>query len=67
MSYNKFGVNTSNSFNTPPKAVSSKLINRLAEMGYVDPNQAAKAVKDYLKTGSLASFAYLVNAKKGKV
>jgi predicted transcriptional regulator YheO len=46
---------------------SSKLINRLAEMGYVDPNQAAKAVKDYLKTGSLASFAYLVNAKKGKV
>jgi predicted transcriptional regulator YheO len=46
---------------------SSKLINRLAEMGYVDPNQAAKAVKDYLKTGSLASFAYLVTAKKGKV
>jgi predicted transcriptional regulator YheO len=46
---------------------SSKLINRLAEMGYVDPNEAAKAVKDYLKTGSLASFAYLVNAKKGKV
>jgi predicted transcriptional regulator YheO len=46
---------------------SSKLINRLAEMGYIDPNEAAKAVKDYLKTGSLASFAYLVTAKKGKV
>ena len=51
--YNKFGVNTSNSFNTPPKAGSSKLINKLVDRGYTDPSEAYHAIARYLVTGKL--------------
>ena len=49
--YNKFGVNTSNSFNTPPN--SSKLINKLVAMGYTDPSEAYHAIAKYLVTGKM--------------
>ena len=61
MSYNKFGVNTSNSFNTPPKAVNSKLFNKLVDMGYTDPSEAYHAIAKYLVTGKI------VKPTKGKV
>ena len=61
MSYNKFGVNTSNSFNTPPKAVDSKLFKKLVDMGYTDPSEASAAITKYLVTGKL------VKPSKGKV
>jgi hypothetical protein len=51
--YNKFGVNTSNSFNTPPKAGNSKLINKLVDMGYTNRPEAAQAIAKYLVTGKL--------------
>jgi len=37
----------------PPKSDSSKLMNKLAGMGYSNPDQAAKAVQKYLKTGKI--------------
>lgn len=61
MSYNKFGVNTSNSFNTPPKAGSSKLFNKLVDMGYTNQAEAAQAIAKYLVTGKI------VKPSKGKV
>jgi len=61
MSYNKFGVNTSNSFNTPPKAGSSKLFNKLIDMGYTNQAEATQAIVKYLRTGKL------VKPTKGKV
>lgn len=61
MSYNKFGVNTSNSFNTPPKAVNSKLLNKLVDMGYTDPSEAYHTIAKYLVTGKI------VKPTKGKV
>ena len=61
MSYNKFGVNTRNSFNTPPKADSSKLFNKLVDMGYTDPSEAYHAIAKYLVTGKI------VKPTKGKV
>ena len=62
MSYNKFGVNTSNSFNTPPKAGSSKLFNKLIDMGYTDQTKAIIAINAYLLTGKFPN-----TNKKGKV
>ena len=61
MSYNKFGVNIRNSFNTPPKAGSSKLFNKLVDMGYTDPSEAYHAIAKYLVTGKI------VKPSKGKV
>ena len=61
MSYNKFGVNTSNSFNTPPKAGTSKLFKQLIDMGYTDQSEAIIAINAYLVTGKL------VKPTKGKV
>ena len=61
MSYNKFGVNTSNSFNTPPKAGSSKLFNKLIDMGYTNQAEATQAIAKYLVTGKI------VKPTKGKV
>jgi hypothetical protein len=61
MSYNKFGVNTSNSFNTPPKAGSSKLFNKLVDMGYTNQAEATQAIAKYLVTGKI------VKPSKGKV
>jgi len=51
--YNKFGVNTSNSFNTPPKSGSSKMLNALIEMGYTDQAAANQAIVKYLRTGKM--------------
>ena len=62
MSYNKFGVNTSNSFNTPPKAGTSKLFKQLLDKGYTDPTEALIAVQEYLLTGKIAK-----PSKKGNV
>ena len=62
MSYNKFGVNTSNSFNTPPKAGNSKLFNKLVDMGYTDQTEAIIAINAYLLTGKIAK-----PTKKGNV
>jgi hypothetical protein len=59
--YNKFGVNTSNSFNTPPKAGTSKLFKQLIDMGYTDPSEAYHAIAKYLVTGKI------VKPSKGKV
>ena len=39
---------------TVPKSTSSKLINKLADMGYTDMNSAIKAVEQYKKTGIIA-------------
>ena len=61
MSYNKFGVNTSNSFNTPPKAGSSKLFKQLIDMGYTNQAEATQAIAKYLVTGKI------VKPSKGKV
>ena len=62
MSYNKFGVNTSNSFNTPPKAGNSKLFNKLVDMGYTNQAAATQAIAKYLVTGKIAK-----PSKKGNV
>ena len=62
MSYNKFGVNTSNSFNTPPKAGNSKLFNKLVDMGYTNQAEATQAIAKYLVTGKIAK-----PSKKGNV
>jgi hypothetical protein len=62
MSYNKFGVNTSNSFNTPPKAGSSKLFKQLIDMGYTDQTKAIIAINAYLLTGKFPN-----PTTKGKV
>lgn len=39
---------------TAPKSSSSKLINKLADMGYTDMNSANKAIEKYLRTGKIA-------------
>lgn len=62
MSYNKFGVNTSNSFNTPPKAGNSKLFNKLVDMGYTNQAEATQAIAKYLVTGKIAK-----PSKKGNI
>jgi hypothetical protein len=62
MSYNKFGVNTSNSFNTPPKAGNSKLFKQLIDMGYTNQTEAIIAINAYLLTGKIPN-----PTKKGNV
>ena len=51
--YNKFGVNTGNSFNTPPKSDSSKLINKMVAMGYTNQSETYHAIAKYLVTGKM--------------